>query len=623
MKQEQCPKCGRPYLRARNGDAPAECRSCQTPLRPQATEPKPLPPHAFPIGPKRPAPPVGPVGPARGRGGLMLAKATGLGAVGLLLLLIIVGVVLVVRKPEAGGGVDEPSSSAAQVADSGTTSEPAGGAGSGGQSPGATDSGTSAPPGSMASRWEVSDRFVCAKSVYANSLVGLGEFDDKYLTKLSEDDSLNELKKEISKAYYADALQEVASADLFEKHEELYRSRPIFQIALKPNGPAMKVAVGAWMHAQGSSAKLFELDQRGYRMVSRTDSIALDEGAIVQEHGVVRIPLNLVWNHAELLKIENSTPVNIDLELRFSDGSSKRVSHTFDIQPVAEVEGLHPWGLGFASIVNETHPWIADFMACIQNDAKVKAAGLTLSGGGGDSCDPLMTTFLLWRELVRRGVVYSNLTAASGGAQRVRQFHEVLGGSRATANCVDGSAVLASLAQAQAINSSLVLVPSHCFVLIHTIPLETTCIGYTPEQLRQIRFPDDDEGQPLEQAIEGMLVSEDFFLDQCNPQQVAQFKPFRQDTAFKSFCLAWLRGREVFVHYFKEAHKAGSIVSDLREQWAALPEGAAKDKKAEEYRVAMNELNLSDQLTVVRIGLARRLGIKPIQPPANLGPLPK
>ena len=622
MKQEQCPKCGRPYLRARNGDPPAECRSCKTSLRPQATEPKPLPPHAFPIAPKRPVPPVGPIGPGRGRGGLMLAKATGLGAVGLLLLLIIVGIVLVVRNPKPGGGVDEPASSAVQVADSGATSEPASGAGSGGQSPGATDSGTSAPPGSMASRWEVSDQFVCAQSVFANSLVGLGEFDDEYLTKLSEDDSFDELV-EISKEFYSEELREVAFANLLKKHESLYRSRPIFEIALKPNGPAMKAAVGVWMHAQGSSANLFELDQRGYRMVSKTDSIALDEGAIVQEHGVVRIPLNLVWNHAELLKIEVSTPVNIDLELRFSDGSRKQVSHTFDIQPVAEVEGLHPWGLGFASIVNETHPWIADFMACIQNDAKVKAAGQTLDGGGGDSCGSLMTTFLLWRELVRRGVVYSNLTAASGDAQRVRQFHEVLGGSRATANCVDGSAVLASLAQAQAMHSMLLLVPGHCFVAIGDFQLETTVVGMTPDALRQWTYELGDNVWTVEPLIKFMLESEHFFLGECSIQQLAQFEPFIQETAFKCFCIAWFRGRVEGNESLAEAKRAGKIVSDLREQWYALPEGAAKEKKFEELEVARRELDLSNQLTVVPIRLARKLGIKPIQPPANLGPLPK
>jgi hypothetical protein len=621
MKQEQCPKCGRPYLRARNGDPPAECRSCKTSLRPQATEPKPLPPHAFPIAPKRPAPPVGPIGPARGRGGLMLAKVTGLGAVGLLLLTIIVGVVLVVRNPKPGGGVDESDSTSSQMADSGTSSSPSVGGGSAQQPPGTTGSGAPTPPGSMASRWAMSDRVGCAKSVFANTLVGLGDFDATYLTGLSEEESFDRLMAE-SKANHGEAIQEAAFANLLLKHELLHRSRPLFEIALAPSGPAMKAAVGVWMHAQGSSAALFELDQRGYRLVSESDNIALDEGAIDPELGVIRIPLNLVWNHRELLKIEVPQTVNIDLELRFADGSSARKSHAFDVQPASEVEHLYPWGLGFASIVNEKHPWIADFMACIQNDAKVKATGQMLAGGGRNSCGSLMTNFLLWRELVRRGVVYSNLIGASGDAQRVRQFHEVLGGDRATANCVDGSAVFASLAQAQGMDSYLVLVPGHCFVFIDGLALETTLIGQKFDGREPIQIGDKGEALALDELIEGMLQGESWF-GICSPEQAAQFKPFFEEPAFKSFCLAWWLGGKRLGSQIEQAEQAGRIVSDLREQWDALPEGAAKEEKWEELLAARRELNLPNLLNPVHIPLARNLGIKPIPPPANLGPLPK
>lgn len=468
----------------------------------------------------------------------------------------------------------------------------------------------------MASRWEISDKFGCTKQVYANSLIGLGEFDDRYLTGWSQAESFDNLDS-MAKAYFLDDLADFCLIDLQQLHEQLYLSRPLFEVALDPVEPIERGVVGIWMHAKGNSERLFELDSSGRRMVSKSDSVVLGEDAIDEERKVARIPLSLVWNHAELLKLEVAQTVNLDLELRFTDGSSRQQSISFDVHPVAEVEHIYPWGLGFSTCVNETHPWIADFMGCIQRDPKVKAAGVNLVGGGGDSCGELITCFLLWREFVKRGVVYSNLTGASPTAQRVRQFHEVFGSrtGQATANCVDGSAAFASLASAQEMKSCLILVPGHCFVACGGVFLETTFVGASEGQLREKLKK---SNISLEAFLEDMWNRKSFFAGRADA--LAALEPFRQEVAFKSFCMGWFFGTQSFEQEKQKAAEAVATSDALLAEWDALPAGNAKDAKWEEWTRAI------DALPVMRVcptEWARAIGVKPIQPPQNIGPLPK
>ncbi len=121
------------------------------------------------------------------------------------------------------------------------------------------------------------------------------------------------------------------------------------------------------------------------------------------------------------------------------------------VNPVAEVEQAYPFGLGFAAMVDETHPWIKHVIDEINQRSDVKAAGVSLTGGGGSPEQRLQSMALIWQDLVARGLRYQNLTAASGAAQRCRLVHESLG--TANANCIDGTVLLASFFEAIGIQS--------------------------------------------------------------------------------------------------------------------------------------------------------------------------
>jgi hypothetical protein len=73
MKQEHCPHCGRPYLRAGTGEPPAQCRGCQKSLCPQAADPADLPSYAKP-NPARRIVPAGPMAPSAAREGVSVEK---------------------------------------------------------------------------------------------------------------------------------------------------------------------------------------------------------------------------------------------------------------------------------------------------------------------------------------------------------------------------------------------------------------------------------------------------------------------------------------------------------------------------------------------------------------------
>lgn len=592
MKQEQCPKCGRPYLRARNGDPPAECRSCKTSLRPQATEPKPLPPHAFPIAPKRPAPPVGPIGPARGRGGLMLAKVTGLGAVGLLLLTIIVGVVLVVRKPEAGGGVDEPASSAVQVADSGATSEPASGAGSGGQSPGMTDSGTSAPPGSMASRWAFQAPH--EGRVFASSELSLSNFEELHVLGRSADDAFDHLQQLSEGVGLVDELRYCLEWDFFAWYlpQEIRPSLSLRKSADQgpPTGGDCFDVSSVTFTARGSSARLFSLSQGGATPVR-----LIQPQAAAPDACEIPVALRLPWDELALESLAQPEKVVIDLVARFKDGSeTDPVTLEFEIQPPVQIEMMFPWSLGYAAVVNPNHPWVRDLVSQINSDPFNVRAQATL--GGSDGYTALK---MIWRELERRRLRYSNLQGGVGASQRVRPFHEVI--SDKTANCVEGSAAIASILEAIGISCYLVFPNgNHCKLLIE---FEGT----------------DDSGQ-----------SGPYFVElECTKLGTSS------ETDFET------RWQETFA---AAINPSGAVIPELREgsredsdplQAMTLEElGGATEQawkqfmrsqaEADAERWMKHSMALRNRLVILPVQwVTDELKIRPLDPPLNLGPLPK
>jgi hypothetical protein len=541
--------------------------------------------------------------PSAAREGVNVAKVVGLGAVAVLLLSVVVGVVLMARgrgtpnEPELASAGD----SAAVRVDATGADDPAG---SGEMPPGAASQGSApvgggAPPGSMASRWVLSDQIRCANVVFANSVIGLGDFDEKHLASGDAESIFASLREALNQAKIYEQLRIAMEADLVVRvgARGLASVRPLFEIGLVPEQAVAGDAVGVWLQASGASADLFELPPEGRALVSATGEVGLDPRVVVEGlvSGTNRVHLKLPWNHGRLRELKTECRANIMLSVQFKDGSVLSKPWQFEVRPVAEVEKVYPWGLGYTACANETHPWARELLTSISNDPALRRAGGILAGAGGNKCQQLFSVYLVWRELSRRQLKYSNLVAAAQGAQRVRLFDEILRDKNA--NCVDGSALLAGLLQAQGISASLVLTPDHCLLGVDIGDqmwlLETTVLGA------------DISGEDVSEFSDGLIGT-----FECG-DEAQWFKAFEGDPSLKTFWLAVRAGQ-------------GKWQSNIEELTAAYAEAMASYRTGGSFDVVLNAaVPLSRELQIVPIAFARQLGVKPITPPQDIGPLPK
>jgi hypothetical protein len=138
----------------------------------------------------------------------------------------------------------------------------------------------------------------------------------------------------------------------------------------------------------------------------------------------------------------------------------------------------------FAAYVNEQHPFIDKVLRTSLNSGVVN----TFDGyQSGEVENVLRQVYAIWDALSRRDVRYSNITATAAANRMVRSQHVRFidqSINNAQANCVDGSALLASMLKKIEIETALVLMPGHCYLAFALDPegkrwmgLETTLIG--------------------------------------------------------------------------------------------------------------------------------------------------
>lgn len=145
------------------------------------------------------------------------------------------------------------------------------------------------------------------------------------------------------------------------------------------------------------------------------------------------------------------------------------------------------WHSLFAAYVNEAHPKIKDF----KKEILAKKLVSSFSGAQGGEVTTIPQVFAFWKLLRDRGVVYSSI--ADNGetsndeafSQGVRLFEDVV--DDVQANCIDGTAILASCLKGIGINPALIIVPGHAFLGYYPddnnrtkesmLFLETTMIG--------------------------------------------------------------------------------------------------------------------------------------------------
>lgn len=379
---------------------------------------------------------------------------------------------------------------------------------------------------SAASRWSLSDKFGFATDVYASSLLGLQKFDDKYIVGIDQEVAWDLLAKELMN--WVEPLATILFADLFATFEKLQASRPQFEFALNAGAAGISSdRVTVVMSIDQKYRHLFSVNASGECILLENAALVESEQAssgarMTVEKGVYRIPVSLPWAKDALRQLEHPVDIHVEVSARFQDGTGHTKQYSIKVHPPTQIENLYPWGMGFAACVDEDHPWIDEIIAAINNDPSLKAAGVTLDGGGNPNPEAqLESMYLVWRYLARRGIRYSSVTGTNNEHQGVQLFHDAY--QDKVANCVDGSVMLASIYGRLGLRCSLVLVPGHCFLAVHVgdeqeLFVETTLLGATidlqpPEELLQ-SFDESLRGDPeLRSFLEALQVGSKDFED--------------------------------------------------------------------------------------------------------------
>lgn len=201
---------------------------------------------------------------------------------------------------------------------------------------------------------------------------------------------------------------------------------------------------------------------------------------------------DIVWDYNALRDNEQAVPVTVSIHATLNKRELGNCIHTFSMRSINECllgymdsrMKFHDTGEFFAAYVNEDNPNIDKILREALNTRIVNRFW------GYQSKNPELVdkqVYAIWYVLQKRGFKYSSISNSSLSSnvvftQRVRTFDDAL--ESAQINCVDGSALFASLLKAININPILVRIPGHMFVgyytdLSHTDIhfLETTMIG--------------------------------------------------------------------------------------------------------------------------------------------------
>jgi hypothetical protein len=199
----------------------------------------------------------------------------------------------------------------------------------------------------------------------------------------------------------------------------------------------------------------------------------------------------LDWNAPQLISLTSPTPARIEFSMQRNGHEAGKRDDDVIIHPLDEAlyfvrDGADTVDLSwiFAAYVNERDGVVDDVITSAQS------SGIVDSFDGYASTDPdhvYRQVWAVWHALSERGIRYSNADPAIERgpkvfSQRVRFLRETW--NDRSANCIDGSVLIASVLQRIGIRSFLVLVPGHAFIGFYVDAdaqraayLETTLLG--------------------------------------------------------------------------------------------------------------------------------------------------
>ncbi len=442
--------------------------------------------------------------------------------------------------------------------------------------------------GGLASIVEV-DPSYCNADVYASSILGLAEFDRRFLgaDPSTSPERRNELLEklidsDVGNQEFQELIESVSAASLGWAIDSFFGTRPVLNLPFTAMPTGRKVSVYAEFGAHGA---LELLPVGKAKLVSSSADTEPDSRG--------NLPLEFPWINDGLLQLRAAVDVPLELVVRYDDGTEDRVTHRIRIHPTSDIEISYPCGLAVAALVNESHPYVRRIINEINQDPELVRAKVTLTGTGGGPNEQLLSVYLIWKELVRRGLRYQNLIGSElVSAQRVRPVHEAL--FDRNANCLDGAVLLSSFLEAIGFETHVIILPGHAIVAAQIVGgpilcIETTMLGHVVT---------DDPTTRFEKYFEELRTGFRFTRKQSALHQ------------FESACEAGVAAVEQGV--------VGA--SAVLAEWNALeaqgnlqlPDGSWRPEAADLLR------RLSRQLLFVNIRRARSLGVHSIGVPPDL-----
>jgi hypothetical protein len=426
--------------------------------------------------------------------------------------------------------------------------------------------------------------------IYANSEIALADV-EKIRQSLSPVDQ----EKWFDANFQINAtFKEIMTANWLTRQPWLQANRPSLVIGFEnvPAGTTVKIVVGLRNKA---AHKLL----RGGQQTER-ETVPIPPP---NEGGISQVTLDPSWDIAELSKIETVEDLDLEVRLKYNDGTEDdRLTAKVRVHPANNVEMAYPLCLGFMGLVNEDHPYVRTILDQINQSKLAKDKKLAASGGSSDPTDQFLAVFLLWRELEARGLRYSSLPGTSADScQAARSIHETL--ATKNANCVDGTILICSFLTKMGIDSALISPPGHALVVFwtrdHSWGLETTMLG------SKVTCPLDVRGEIMKQ-LPGLAEAYKSF----DPSQ-------RRD--FDTFLSAVAAGERGIGKELKKVSN-GVPVGDPPRTFTLkqLMDAAMDPKSSKAWREMVLGYLSSEFMSITEIKAARSAGVRPIPVSAEM-----
>ncbi|MCE9589697.1 MAG: hypothetical protein K8S99_04145 [Planctomycetes bacterium] len=223
---------------------------------------------------------------------------------------------------------------------------------------------------------------------------------------------------------------------------------------------------------------------------SSCDEVLTENGRSYQVYPTMK------WNYKILGENDQQIPLSVVFKVRIDDDAEKEIVKTITVRSIRDCplgwsnqfSGSGPENVQWmvAAYVNEDHPWID----LLLRESLEQGIVDSFNGQHSGPEHTMQQVFAIWQTLQRRGFRYSSIevTPGAGGkvfSQTVRPFEDSL--STAQGNCIDGTAVFASLLRKINIEPYIAIVPGHAFLAFRVengnefkiYGLETTMIGHT------------------------------------------------------------------------------------------------------------------------------------------------